>query len=144
MTKKAKSGEVYIQQMHEKARNLAQTRAEIAKVKSELAPLEQVEAILKEELIHILNKLELKSVTAQSGESYHITKTYSFEFKNDAEGLRELAYAKEHNLVRPDKRAVTQSLRAQFEKDALPKDVEAFERQGITVKKPKELETNNQ
>ena len=139
---RAKSASV--RDMNKIAADLSHTRENIAKVKEqhalELRPLEQVEAILKVQLIEAMNNLELKSVTAASGESYHIATTYEFEFKDDGMGLKLEAYAKENNLLRPDKIAVRQSLRAKFEKDALPPEVEAFEKQTITVKKARELE----
>jgi hypothetical protein len=128
--------------MNEKAEALSVTRKNISEIeerlKLELEPLKAAEAILKEQLIHALNGVGLKSITAQSGEAYHISTSYEFEFKNDAKGLAELQYAREHNLLRPDRVALKKSLREQFAKDALPKGVEAFEKQIISVRRQKE------
>lgn len=135
-----------ISELNRKSNELSHTRKLIADIKErlklELEPLEQVESLLKVDLINGMTRLGTKSITAQSGEAYHIAVSYDFEFKNDGMGMKLEAYAKENNLVRPDKIAVRQSLRAKFEKDALPTGVEAFERQTISVRSAKEdLET---
>lgn len=139
---KLKSTKLTIDELNRKSNELSRTRQMIAELREqkarELEPLEKVEACLKEDLIKGMNRLGTKSITAQSGEAYAIRIDYEFEFKNDGKDLKLLAYARENNLVRPDRTAVRQSLKAKFEKDALPEGVSAFERQTITVRNTKE------